>query len=72
MEEIESINKHNAHIREMQVELETLTLKGPHLGSSYDHTTGFRVGHLRAEIHVTTLQRNYEIKTHYSQLMKNS
>ncbi|CAF3819103.1 unnamed protein product, partial [Rotaria sordida] len=25
------------------MELETLTLKGPHLGSSYDHTIGYRI-----------------------------
>ena len=71
MNEVESINNHNEHIREMQTELERLTLKGPHLGSSYDHTIGFRVAHLRAQIHVITLKRNHEINTFYSQFVKN-
>lgn len=69
---MESINNHNGEIREMQNELENLTLKGPHLGSSYDQKTSFRVGYLRAKIHSTILQRNHEINLFYSQFSKNS
>ncbi|CAF3333519.1 unnamed protein product [Rotaria socialis] len=69
---MESINNHNDHIREMQIELETLTLKGPHAGSSYDHQTSFRIGHLRSQIHQTTLQRNEEINKFYSKFSKTS
>jgi hypothetical protein len=71
MKELESINNHNEYIREMQSELETLTLKGPHAGSSYNHAISFRIGHLRAQIHAVTLKRNHEITKVYSQFAKN-
>jgi hypothetical protein len=66
MDDLEMINNANQSIREMQSEVETLTLKGSHAGGSYNHHIGFRIGHLKAQIHILTLKRNKIIRQIYS------
>ena len=66
----EFINHCNQLIRNCQEEAETLALKSGHYGGAYDKLTSFRIGSLRAQIHMTKLKRNEQIKTHYTNYNK--
>ncbi|CAF0931059.1 unnamed protein product [Adineta steineri] len=68
----ESINNYNQELRDMQSELETLTLQDVHAGGCYNHATGYRIAYLRAQMHVVTLKRNAEIKQLYSKFVNGS
>ena len=56
--EDEFINHCNKLIRQLEDEAETLALKSGHSGGAYDRLTSFRIGFLRAQVHLTKLKRN--------------
>lgn len=61
------INDCNKYIRDLQLELEELTLLGPmYEGASYNRKIGKRIGHIKALIHELKLDRKNLIGGRYA------
>lgn len=62
----EIIDSYNKHIRDLELELEELTLLGPmYNGASYNELIGSDIGAIKALIHLLKLERKDTIKSHY-------
>ena len=68
--EDEFINECNQLIRNLEEEAETLALKSGHSGGLYDRSTSFHIGSIRAQIHLTKLKRNEQIRSYYTNYNK--
>jgi hypothetical protein len=70
MTEQENINNSNKLIRDLQYQVETLTLKCSHNGGSYNKRISYLIGHLRRQIYLIKLKRNEQIKIFYTNYNK--
>lgn len=70
MNEQDLINKWIKDIRKMENEVETLSLKSPHNGGSYNQFISFQIGYLKSQIHIIKLKRKKLIETFYNNYNK--
>ncbi len=70
MNEQEYINDCNKSIRDLEAQVETLTLKCRHDGGSYNELISYHIGHLKRQIHLIKLKRNNQIKMFYTNYNK--